>query len=396
MTTSSNTFSNNKKDRYLLDQIIQFSRQLHDAGIQVNLSNLIDLFDSIKHIDIANPDDFYAANCATLISNHHDLAIFDQIFNAFWFPDKTINQKKETTKELTNDDLDKVNNADKDSREEVKQQEHIPQSEDTKNTQTTDQTTYSPNEYLIKKDLGLMSQEELEKARHLIAKLITVIANVQSRRRKKNKKGHELFFREMLRRNASHGADGMEILFRKKHIKKTRLFLLCDVSGSMERYSRFLIHIIYAMYQELNQLEVAVFSTHMSMITDCLKTENIDGSLDEVMKTTHDWAGGTNIGQCLHEFNHFISHELASSHTIVVILSDGWDRGDATFMANEMKYLHNQVYKVLWLNPLLAHDEYQPLCQGMQTALPYIDYFLPAHNLESFENLIKQLRLLWR
>jgi uncharacterized protein len=389
-----NTHSDNEEDPYLLDQIIRFSRQLHEAGINVNLTNLIDLFNCIKHIDISKPDDFYAANSATLISNQHDLVLFDQIYNAFWYG---IQINEETKQKLTNKDSDNENrNLEKDQQQEIRQEEQVSNSEMPENTQASSQTTYSPKELLMKKDLGLMSPEELEQARSLIAELITILANVQSRRRKKNNKGHELFFREMFRRNASHGSDGMEILFRKKRIKKTRLMLLCDVSGSMERYSRFIIHIIYAMFQELKQLEVAVFSTHMTVITDYLNTDNIDDSLDKITKTAHDWAGGTDIGQCIQEFNHYLSQEMSTSRTIIVILSDGWDRGDASIMADEMKRLHGTAHKILWLNPLLGHDEYQPLCQGMQTALPYIDYFLPAHNLESFAKLIKQLRLLWR
>ncbi len=393
MMSHINTSSNSKGDHFLLDQIIRFSRHLHNAGIKVNLTNLIDLFSCIKHIDISNPDDFYAANCATLISSQHDLALFDSLYNEFWYREQL---SVKTKKNPTIKDSNEIDNLEKDQQREIKQQEQVSDIDSTEDTQASQKTTYSPNEYFMNKDLGLMSPEELEQTRSLIAELITIIANIQKRRRKKSHKGHELFFREMLRRNASHGSDGLEILFRKKQIRKTRLMLLCDVSGSMEQYSRFLINIIYAMHQELNQLDVAVFSTHMSVITDCLRTDNIDDSLDEVMKTAHDWAGGTNIGQSLHEFNHFLSREITSSRTIIVILSDGWDRGNATTMADEMKCLHNQAHKILWLNPLLGHDEYQPLCQGMQTALPYIDYFLPAHNLESFTRLIDQLRLLWR
>ncbi|MBL1141128.1 MAG: VWA domain-containing protein [Proteobacteria bacterium] len=393
MTSQNNTFNDSKDNRYLLDQIIRFTRQLHDSGINVNLTNLIDLFDGIKYIDIANPDDFYATSCATLISSHHDLALFDHLFNSFWYPDKT---EDKILKQFTDNDSDDSGTLEKENRKEITQQEQKSQNKKPDKTQANSQTAYSPNEYLMKKDLGLMSPDEMEQARSLIEELITIIANIQNRRRKKNNKGHELFFREMLRRNASHGSDGMEILFRKKRIKKTRLILLCDVSGSMERYSRFLIHIIYAMYQELKQLEVAVFSTHMNVITDCLNTDKIDDSLDNITRTVHDWAGGTNIGQCIQEFNQYLSQEMSSSNTIIVILSDGWDRGDASKMADEMKHLHNYAHKILWLNPLMGHDEYQPLCQGMQTALPYIDYFMPAHNLESFARLIKQIRLLWQ
>jgi uncharacterized protein len=393
MKPNINTSSDSEENHYLLDQIIRFSRQLHEAGINVNLTNLIDLFSCIKHIDISNPDDFYATNRATLISSQHDLALFDQLYKTFWYGEQT---NKKPIKKPTNRDTDEHNSLEKKSQREIKKKEQVANSEKPEDIQASSQVTFSPNEFLMKKDLGLMSPEELEQARYLIAGLVAIIANIQNRRRKKNHKGHQLFFREMLRRNATHGSDGMEILFRKKRIKKTRLMLLCDVSGSMEQYSRFLIHIIYAMYQELNQLEVAVFSTRMTMITDYLNTDNIDDSLDEVIKTVHDWAGGTDIGQCLHEFNHFLSRERSASRTIIVILSDGWDRGDATIMAEEMKCLHNQSHRILWLNPLLDHNEYRPLCQGMQTALPYIDHFMPAHNLESFAKLIEQLRLLWR
>jgi uncharacterized protein with von Willebrand factor type A (vWA) domain len=394
MTSHINTSSESKEHRYLLDQIIRFSRQLHEAGINVNLTNLIDLFSCIKHIDISNPDDFYAANCACLISGHNDLPLFDRLYNAFWFQEQL--SEKKSKKEPTNRDSDEIDNSEKGQKTEITQQEQASESEMPENTKTSRQTAYSPNEFLMKKDLGLMSPEELDQARSLIAELITIIANIQNRRRKKNHKGHELFFREMFRRNASQGSDGMEILFRKKRIRKTRLMLLCDVSGSMEQYSRFLINIIYAMHHELNQIDVAVFSTRMTMITDCLNTDNINDSLDKVTKTAHDWAGGTDIGQCLLEFNHHLSREMSASRTILVILSDGWDRGNAQIMAEEMRRLHKHVHKILWLNPLLSHNEYQPLCQGMQTALPYIDYLMPAHNLESFAKFIKQLRLLWR
>lgn len=326
----------NGENRYFLDQVIRFSSQLHDAGISVGLSKLIDLLSCMKHIDISKPDDFYATCCATLISSHHDLALFDHVYQTFWFPEIS---KKAPEKDPRKGETDAPDGQEKNHSSQWNLQRQGSQA-DTHDTQQHDsETAYSPDEYLMEKDLGLMSPNELEQARRLIAELITVIANTKSRRRKKSHKGSELFFREMLRRNAVYGSDGMQILFRNKRIKKTRLMLLCDVSGSMEAYSRFLIHIIYAMYQELGQLEVAVFSTHMTLITECLNTDNIEHSLDKVTKTAHDWAGGTDIGQCLHEFNESLAREISSSRTIIVILSDGWDRGKATTMAQEMKRL---------------------------------------------------------
>jgi uncharacterized protein len=200
----------------------------------------------------------------------------------------------------------------------------------------------------------------------------------------------------MLRHNAFFAQDELRLLYRKKKIKKIKLMLLCDVSGSMERYSRFLIQFIYAMRQQLASLDVAVFSTRMTVISDFLHRQNVQQSLREISANVRDWGGGTNIGNSLREFNKRFARDAIAAHTVVIILSDGWDRGDATVMREEMQQLHRRVHKLVWLNPLLGDAHYQPLCRGIQTALPFIDHFLPAHNLESFAQLIRLLRTAWR
>lgn len=164
----------------------------------------------------------------------------------------------------------------------------------------------------------------------------------------------------------------------------------------MERYSTFFIEFIYALKAELPDLEVAVFSTRMTMITELLKAKTVEESLAQVSAQVHDWAGGTNIGGCLREFNDRFAREMLHSRSVVIILSDGWDRGDAYLMREEMEHLHSRVHKLMWLNPLLGGSDYQPICRGMQTALPYLDYFLPVHNLESLAELARTLRTVWR
>jgi len=241
-----------------------------------------------------------------------------------------------------------------------------------------------------------MSDQEIEQARRLVVALIAIMANYQSRRREASQKGRELNLRKMLRQNAFYAQDEMKLLYRKKKIKKIKLMLLCDVSGSMERYSQFLIQFIYAMRQQLASLDVAVFSTRMTVISDFLHRQSVEQSLRDISANVRDWGGGTNIGGSLREFNRRFARDAIAAHTVVIILSDGWDRGDATLMREEMQQLHRRVHKLLWLNPLLGDANYQPLCRGIQTALPFIDHFLPAHNLESFAQLIRLLRTAWR
>jgi hypothetical protein len=208
--------------------------------------------------------------------------------------------------------------------------------------------------------------------------------------------GHHPDFRRILRRSAPYGEYATRLLFRKRREKKTRLVVLCDVSGSMETYSRFLIQFICALRLELPRLDVGIFSTRLSMISDLLDGRDLDASLRRVTARAGNWGAGTDIGGCLSEFNAKHALQLLRSRTLLVILSDGWDRGDARLMRDQIELLSRRVHKLIWLNPLLGRAGYMPLCRGIQTALPYMDYFLPAHNLKSLKELLHTLRSEWR
>ncbi len=378
--------------RHLLDQIVRFSQILHAAGVPVSSSNLIVLCQSLSFINIRNEEDFYAASRTTLLSRHTDIPVFDRIFREFWH--SQIDSAEEKTSADDRPDRQKT-----DAEKQEIQPDAVQQTRSDERQQTSPDGTvqsYSPAALLMQKDFEKMSEEEIAQARVLLKELVALLASYRSRRRIASFHGKEINLRRMLRESAMYGRDSIKLLYRKRQIKKTRLLLLCDVSGSMERYSRFLIQFIYAMRQQLTGLEVAVFSTRMTVITDYLGRQDIDRSLREVTEKVHDWAGGTRIGDSLHEFNNRFAVDLDRNRTVVVILSDGWDRGDAELMREEIEYLSRHAHKLLWLNPLLGNSSYEPLCRGMQTALPFIDYFLSAHNLESLANLIRILRTILR
>ena len=379
--------------RHLLNQIVRFSQSLHSAGVPVNSANLIDLCRCMSFIDISNRQDFHATARATLISSQRDIAVFDQAFSQFWVQPGELDDEQQ-------DSLEEPGARESNEEQKIQEQRTDFAAHEAEQEQQEEPgealPAYSPDEVLMKKDFALMPDQEIEQVRRLVVALIAIMANYQSRRREASQKGRELNLRKMLRQNAFYAQDEMKLLYRKKKIKKIKLMLLCDVSGSMERYSRFLIQFIYAMRQQLASLDVAVFSTRMTVISDFLHRQSVEQSLREISANVHDWGGGTNIGSSLREFNRRFARDAIAAHTVVIILSDGWDRGDATLMREEMQQLHRRVHKLLWLNPLLGDANYQPLCKGIQTALPFIDHFLPAHNLESFAQLIRLLRTAWR
>ena len=372
------------QSNYLLDQVVRFSRTLHDGGISVNSSTLIDLCQSFNYIDIANRDDFYAATRANLISNANDLETFDIYFRRFWEGKIDFDESDISDQEVgSEEDVDK-------SKSEAVFTDLAPQDDDL-SSEDSSSSAYSPEEVLMKRDLGMMSEKDIEQARKLIAPLIALFAEHQNRRYQRDKRGSIFDFRRMFRGNAMQGKDGIVLAYRKKRIRKTRLMLLCDVSGSMQTYSKFIIEFIYALNRELKNFDVAVFSTRMTPITPYLKNKSVEESLDLVSDHVHDWAGGTTISACIKEFNDKFARGMLRSRTTVIILSDGWDRGDSELLKTEMKRLHRRAHKLIWLNPLLGNSLYKPLCQGIKTALPFMDYFLPAHNLESLATLARTL-----
>lgn len=381
-------------NKLLLDQMVLFFQTLHEAGLAVNPSNLIDLCRCFEYIDISQREDFYATARTTLISTQSDIQRFDEIFEQFWRQQEKVLM---STREKNESDAIDSEEEDEDLAK-VKKEQDTDENEDAEEgeEETLSELAYSANEVLMEKDLTEMSVGEVERAREMIKEFIAIIANYRSRRYVADKKRAKLDFRRMMRRNALFEQASIHMAYKSRRIKKTKLVLLCDVSGSMERYSSFFIDFIYALKAELPDLEVAVFSTRMTMITDLLKANSVEESLAKVSGQVHDWAGGTNIGGCLREFNDRFARDMLHSRSVVIILSDGWDRGDAYLMREEMEHLHSRVHKLLWLNPLLGSSDYQPLCRGMQTALPYLDYFLPVHNLESLAQLARTLRTIWR
>ena len=379
-----------------LANMLMFGRVLKDLGFRMGLSQVIDANRSMPLIDIRSRPDFHRALAANMLHDHEDIELFDQVFEAFWQGDAEIEDGIETM-EVPAQSPDEALESSDDSGGTV--EETLAEQEGAGDDGPTDPDplmvpTYSPNEQLNEKDFSEMGIEESRAVTQAIMLIASKIATQVSRRKKRARRGTEIDPRGTMRRNIKYGGELVELVARKRRIKKTRVVLLCDVSGSMDCYSRFLIQFMYGLQNELWGVETFVFSTTLSRITHLIRTKNIGNALEKISKSVLGWSGGTNIGRSLEIFNRDFAASTVTHRTVVVIISDGWDRGDVGVLERQMQAVKRRCGKLIWLNPLLASENYEPLCKGMQAALPYLDLFLSAHNANSLVHLGHTMRKL--
>jgi hypothetical protein len=254
---------------------------------------------------------------------------------------------------------------------------------------------------LREKDFADFTLDEIAAARRMMAQLSWDLGHRRSRRLVAGD-GAGLDLRQTLRRNLKYGGELLELARREPREKPRPVVLLCDVSGSMERYTRMLLHFIHTIAGPSTALraggsaaggrvEAFLFATRLTRITRYLRYRGIDQAVSEVAKAVPDWAGGTRIGETLKTFSFQWARRVLGGGAVVLIISDGWDRGETELLAREMARLRRSCHRLIWLNPLLGSPTYQPLTRGMQAALPYVDDFLPVHNLNSLESLARHL-----
>lgn len=378
----------------LLQQITDFCRLLRQMGVNVTTTNQLSWCESVQLIDIGEREAFYHTARTNLIAGEAERETFDAAFNLFWrYPRpefQAVDMKEQTPEPSALQDL-----SDAADEQDIVDQWLDTETEESEEGQEDDPVAYSAEDLLSRKDFSEFTKEDMEEAREIVAKLAAVLATKLSRRKVVGKKGKTIDFRRSWRQSLVHGGEPLELIRKQQKIKKTKILLLCDVSGSMDCYAKFLIQFIYGMQQELREVDVAVFSTHLTDITGLLRRKGLAEGLNEVANVVPDWSGGTKIGESLLEFYRQFAPSFSAYRSVVILISDGWDRGDVDVLRRSMEMLHRHAYRLIWLNPLLGSDGYQPICRGIRTALPYVDYFLPAHNLESLAQLTRILIPLW-
>jgi len=378
-----------------LPNLLAFGRALKQLGVKVSLSQVIDASKSLEVVDIGERQDFRALLRSNLISQKEDFPVFDMVFDCFWREQSYERIPMETLEiQGTPTEMPAQEGGDEEGLEEAVSETIGKEDVPMENLEEFSVPTYSPQEQLNRKDFSEMGVEESRAIARAILLIATKIATQISRRKKRARKGNIVDLRWTMRNSMKYGGEIIDLVNRKRRIKKTKVVLLCDVSGSMDCYSRFLIQFMYGLQNELWGVETFVFSTSLSRITHLIRTKDITNALEKISGSILGWSGGTNIGRSLQTFNRDFAPSMVTHRTVVVIISDGWDRGDVSLLERQMQDLKRRAKKIIWLNPLLASDNYEPLCKGMQAALPYLDLFLSVHNVNSLVALGRTLQKL--
>ena len=372
------------RHRQLGANLVQFAALLKAAELDVTTTQLLGAAASVAAVDMAQREDFRQALAANFVTRAEDRRVFDVLFDRFWrLPREEPEPPRPEPERLTPGEsrlgaAEVVNAA-------------YAREASAGAAGDTPPRTYSGDDALIEKDFATFRDDEVREARRHIRRLAPKLATATTRRRRPARSGREIDLRRSLRSAARRGGEVLRLLHRRRKVRRLNLVLLCDVSGSMDVYSRFLTQFLYGLQSELRGVSTFVFSTRLFDVTPLLRARTFDEALARVGRRVDSWSGGTRIGACLADFNRRFARERLGPRTVVVIISDGWDRGDVAQLAREMRVLKRRAYRIVWLNPLLGASGYRPAAQGMAAALPSVDEFLPVHNLASLARVGRTL-----
>ncbi len=379
----------------LAENVVHFVRVLRHAGLPVGPARTLAALEALDAVGLDNRTDFRAALAAVLVSRHEHLPIFEQAFDLFWRNPRLLEK-------LVAALLPKVHGrggerADESAIPARLAEAMLPPALPRDRLPETDRVdldaafTFSAREVLQHKDFESMTAAELAAVRVMLARLRLPLPQLPTRRMTPATRGHRVDLRATLR-GAIGGAGALAPLrWRQRRRRSPPLVVLCDISGSMERYARMLLHFLHAITNDRDRVHVLLFGTQLTNITRHLRHRDVDVALARVTAAVSDWSGGTRIGGCLGEFNHAWSRRLLGQNAVVLLISDGLDADAGQGLAAQMERLHKSCRRLVWLNPLLRYEGFEARPAGIRAMLPHVDDFLPVHNLESLTDLAAAL-----
>jgi hypothetical protein len=374
-----------KRQTSLSANIVAFCRFLRHKGFTIGPQEEADSLRALEALNAFHaPESMKLCLKASLARTRAQQLAFDELYTQYWRElEKAVNAKR------------------KDGEAEKKQNgaRKKPKALDIKNwlqgntsEEEEELAAYSRQESAAYRDFSSFAEESLWEVAQLIRRIARTIALRESRRKKKANKRLNLDLRRTLRLNLRRGGEMLELAYTRKHRHKPQIVLLCDVSKSMDLYSRFLIQFIYAFQHAYQRIEAFVFSASLHRVSRQLNQKAFGDALKELSGSVPGWSGGTRIGAALETFNQRYASGVLNKRTIVIIMSDGWDTGEPELVAENMRKIQKKSAKLIWLNPLAGSAEYEPLTNGMQAAMPYIDVFAPVHNVDSLRKLYRYLK----
>lgn len=367
--------------------LILFGRVCRALGMNVTPNRMMDVARALAFIQLGRKQDFYFVLRTHLVTHPKEFAYFDEAFDIFW---------RRPSEGFTTLNLQSLGEE-----RQKKKTQFLPPLESTPGEDGNVQNnldpslialvpTYSKQERLRHKDFAEMSAEELEMAKRVMAKMPDSLG-MRKTRRFENGKGRQINMRRLMKDMIRKHGDVTKLPTHRRKEKPRPVVLLCDISGSMERYTRVLLHFMHTLAGSLFQVESFVYSTDITRITRQIRQKNVDDALEDIGQTVLQWGGGTMTGECLHRFNWVWSRRVLGRGAVVMLITDGWDRGDIPLLHRETERLQHACRRLIWLNPLLDVPEYEPLTRGAQALLPYVHDFLPITNLANLEVIVKAL-----
>jgi hypothetical protein len=378
--------------------VMHFARALRAAGLPVGPGRVIDALKAIETVGLTSRDDLYWTLHAVFVNRRDQRELFDQAFHIFWRDPKLLERmmslllpqlEAETPpppeQEASRRVAEALGPEKQPGRGEAEEEGEEP------GLELDAVMTWSAREQLQAKDFEQMSAEELEAAKREIKRLKLPIMQVPTRRFRRHPQGRRIDLRRTLRQSLRGGGAGIDLARKRRLRRHPPLVILCDISGSMSRYSRMLLQFMHAITNDRDRVHSFVFGTRLTCITRYLRYKDIDIALEKVGHAVLDWSGGTRIGHCLEDFNRDWSRRVLGQGAVVLLISDGLDRDAGHGLGQQMERLHKSCRRLIWLNPLLRFDAYAPISTGARAMIRHVDDFRTVHNLASLGELTEVL-----
>jgi uncharacterized protein with von Willebrand factor type A (vWA) domain len=370
-----------------VENLVVFGRMLRRVGFEIPVGRILDLTEALTHVDLNVREEVFHTCRALLVQRHDQLAAFDAAFDAFWrdpanpFALHSTSVRDARTTAARASASAGLLPPDDGSAPEVGEGDQAPEGV---------LQTWSEIGGLAHKDFAEFSPEEMARARLALERLAWIPGERRTRRWIRGR-GPRVDIRRALMRSLRSGGEVVILPTRRRRTKPRPLVLLCDVSGSMERYSRMLLHFAHGLAHRHGRLEVFLFATGLTRVTRQIRLRRLQEAVDAVSAVVGDWSGGTRIGPALREFHQRWARRVLHQAPVVLLISDGWDRGDPNVLREQVARLQRSCHRLIWLNPLIGTVDYAPLTRGLQAALPYVDDFLAARTLADLTHLAVHL-----
>lgn len=378
----------------LPENIMHFARVLRTAGLPVGPDQVLKAIEAASAVDIADRAQFYWALHAALVNRRGQRELFDQAFHVFWrnprllermmslvIPTSSVDTGPEEAEPLARRLAEALTPAGTAPNEREGDEE----------VEIRAELTWSDREVLRAMDFETMSLAEQEAAKRAMAKMRLPLRPVPARRFRLHPRGRRPDLRATLRGAMRTGGDFVALRRRRRLRRPPPLVVICDISGSMARYSRMLLHFMHAVTNDRDRVHCFLFGTRLTNVTRQLRQKDVDTALAGVAEAVEDWSGGTRIGASLRTFNRLWSRRVLGQGAVALLISDGLDRDSGEGLAPEIERLHKSCRRLVWLNPLLRYDAYEPRTRGAAALMPHVDEFRPAHNLDSLADLAAAL-----